>query len=625
MTGRWPGWRATVIAAVAYLLLALLVFANIWSADPSSTSLCGCGDPAYSLWFMGFAAHAVGHGVSPLWTSLMWHPHGVNVLDGATQLGLGIPLSPLTALAGSVASLNVALTLSPALSALAMFLLLRRWVTWQPAAFVGGLLFGFSPFVLMNLSQAHLVVGMLVVPPLIVAALDELVVTQHRRPVPVGLVLAGLVIWQFFVSTEVRLLTALACGTSLLVVGIRAQHRGASPERRRHALTGLATAAGICVVALVGPTWFALSGPAHVTGSYYPSVTLSSVGANLRWLVLPTHPSLALEAFAHRFGGYQGPTVPAEFVGPGVVLVVLVGLVAVRRDLRLWLMAGIGAAALLLSLGSGRLRPWSLFTRLPMVSNVVPVRFLVVVLACLAVMVAIVLDHVVVELRSRWPRRAPIAGMVLALLALSPIAVDLAPALPLTAVPVVVPRWFRTTPALGPHPVVLPIPVAFSAIQSSLAWQVVPRFRFAMAGGDGPGSDLSLAGRHRAAQEALMAVSGAFPTTPLGPTSIPAVARALRDWRVTRVVLPIDRDLPAYDRAVSPAAAAALITGATGRLPARVDGSLVWSVDPARASAPRPLRRLERCTVAGDRRPMAAARCMLSARPPGATTEGGAT
>ena len=68
-------------------------------------------------------------------------------------------MAPVTWLFGPVASLNVALTLGPALSALAMFVLLRRWVTWQPAAFVGGLLYGFSPFILVHLTDAHLMLG----------------------------------------------------------------------------------------------------------------------------------------------------------------------------------------------------------------------------------------------------------------------------------------------------------------------------------------------------------------------------------------------------------------------------------------------------------------------------------
>lgn len=625
MTPRPSTRRSTGLVAGAYLVLALLVLAPIWATHPSATSLCGCGDPAYSLWFMGFAAHAASHGASPLWTALQWHPVGVNVLDGATQLGLGIPLAPVSWAWGSVAALNVALALAPALSALGMYVLACRWVRWRPAAFVAGLLYGFSPFVLMNLAQAHLVVAMLVAPPLVVACLDELVVAQRRRPIRVGLVLGALVVWQFFVSLEVLLMTAVVVVAGLVVVGALALRRGAAPERRRHALVGLATATAVALVALAWPTWFALAGPAHVSGTYYPSAQLAATGARLRWLLVPTAPLEALSALAHRFGGYQGPTVPAEFVGPGIPLVVLGGLVAFRRDRRLWSAVAVGALGLVLALGAGPLRPWGLLEHLPLARNVVPVRFLVVAMGGLAAAVAVVLDRTVAAASARWPGRGPVVGLALAAVALLPIVVDLAPVLPLAGEPVAVPTWFRTPHRLGAHPVVLPIPVAFSAIQSALAWQSVPGFRFAMAGGDGPGSDLALAGRHRAAQAALMAVSGVFPAPALERGSAPAVAAALRDWRVTTVVLPLDGSLPPYDRAAAPAAAAALLTSATGRLPVRTDEALVWQVEPGRAPTALGRGRLDRCTVEGGRDPMGAARCALGLGRRAGLSAGGAT
>ena len=479
---------------------------------------------------------------------------------------------------------------------------------------MAGLLFGFSPFVLMNLAQAHLVVGMLAALPLIVACLDELVVAQRRPPVPVGIVLAGLVVWQFFVSTEVLAMLALACAAGLAVVGIRSARGRPSAPRRRHVLVGLGTAVGICVVVLAWPTWFALAGPDHVSGAYYPSATLSSVGTSLRSLLVPGGPSVALEAFARRVGAYQGPTVPAEFIGPGVFGIVAAGLVVFRRDRRLVLLVVLGIVFLALSLGSGGLRPWGLLAGLPVATNVVPVRFLVVGIGGLAAALGLVIDHAVGRLVPRFGWRGPVVGILLGLVAIGPIAVDLAPALPLTAEPVVVPRWFAAVHRLGPHPVVLPIPVAFSAVQSALAWQVVPGFRFAMAGGDGPGSDPSKAGLHRRAQEALMAVSGTFPATRLDESSVPAGARALVDWRVTRVVLPVDRGLPAYDRATQPGAAAALITAATGQLPSVESEALVWSIDPKDPTGPHHLGRLGRCTVPRGRSPLDAARCALSGR-----------
>jgi hypothetical protein len=110
----------------------------------------------------------------------MGYPHGVNLLADTEEVGIGVALAPLTWNFGPVATLNVALTLSPTLSALAMFVLIRRWISWMPAAFFGGLLYGFSPFVLMSLTNAHLMLGMAFIPPLVVARLDELFVRQRQ-------------------------------------------------------------------------------------------------------------------------------------------------------------------------------------------------------------------------------------------------------------------------------------------------------------------------------------------------------------------------------------------------------------------------------------------------------------
>ena len=164
----WSRRRARLVAGGLYLGLSLALWWNVWTSSPTTTTICGCGDSAFTLWFQTFAAHALAHGSNPFFTTLLWHPHGVNVLDDASQLGLGIPMAPVTWLVGAVASMNLALVASTFLSAGAMYLLLEHWELWRPGAFVGGLLYGFSPMLLTNLAEARLIVTMLVLPPLIV-------------------------------------------------------------------------------------------------------------------------------------------------------------------------------------------------------------------------------------------------------------------------------------------------------------------------------------------------------------------------------------------------------------------------------------------------------------------------
>ncbi len=90
-----------------------------------------------------------------------------------------------------------------------MYILLRRWVSWAPAAFVGGLFYGFCPFILVSLTQGWFNLGTAFIPPLILLCLDELFLRQKRRPVLVGVVLGLLVVLQFFISTEILLIVAI--------------------------------------------------------------------------------------------------------------------------------------------------------------------------------------------------------------------------------------------------------------------------------------------------------------------------------------------------------------------------------------------------------------------------------
>ncbi len=164
--------RALAIAGGLYLVASLIVWWHVLP-HPSTLTTCGCGDAALTLWVIKWPAYALSHGLNPFYSSRLFVPVGINMAPNS--LGLGVAAAPVTWLFGPVASLNVIDILSPPLSALAMYWLLVRWVPWAPAAFVGGLFFGFSPFVLVSLALAHPNFGLLAPIPLIIGCL--------RRPV----------------------------------------------------------------------------------------------------------------------------------------------------------------------------------------------------------------------------------------------------------------------------------------------------------------------------------------------------------------------------------------------------------------------------------------------------------
>ena len=580
------GWRSLTTGALGYLALSVALWWQVWSTHPTAVTTCGCGDTSLFTWFLEWPAYALAHGTNPLYSTHLFHPGGINLLSNTAEVGLGIVLAPVTWAFGPIATLNVALTLSPALSGLAMYVLLRRWVSWAPAAFVGGLLYGFSPFVVVSLTDAHLMLGMAAVPPLLVLCLDELLVRQRWRWWVTGLAVGGLAFVQFFLGTELLVLTLImaAIGALVLVATAAVFRRDALVARWPYALRAGATAAASSVVLLAWPAWFALDGPAHLSGSIWGSTLLSYGGTTFGYFVHPMAASAKVTALTHQVGGYQAPSLSGQYLGIGLVAVLALGLIIWHRDLRLWFLAAVGLVGALFSVGLAfhSWTLWRLLVRAPLMENVVPSRFVLFVYLCGAAMLAIVIDHVWRSLAGRPPRptgRTALgwcAGLVVAAVALVPLVLYFADGLPLTAVPVQLPEWFaNVAPDLPPDQVLLVFPFAFR--QSNMTWQAVDRMHYAMAGGGGPNSLLSRAGAEEAGARYLADISFAGGSQDIVPGEIEAVRRALDGWGVTGVVLPDPKVLPEYDRASAVRSIVVLMTAATGQVPEYRAHAWVWT------------------------------------------------
>ncbi len=582
-----PAWRATTVAGLTYLLMSLGLWWGIWSTHPSTTTTCGCGDAARFLWFFEWPAFALTHGHSVLYSQWLFHPGGINLLNDTSVLALGIALSPVTLVAGPVAAMNVGLTLAPVLSALAMFALLRRWVSWSPAAFVGGLAYGFSPFLITELALNQLNIAFLAIPPLVVMALDELLVRQRRSPWRTGVLLAVLVVVEFFVSTEVLLVLCLFSLVAVaMMVGFTClREAGEVGPRVRHALQASATALVVAAVLLAYPLWFLLRGPAHLAGPIWSNGAIDRYGNTVAsfWT---TGGLGQLRGEMLRFGGYQGPTLPGlGYLGAGVVVVAVVGALVWRHDRRLLLFGGLGLVAAVLSLGPGHgyWVPWQVVEKVPLVGDIVEVRFSVVVTLCVAVMAAVVIDRTRTWLASRRSEVRGLAGDVaagaLAAAMLVPTAVALWPNVPLTARAVVLPRWYAEVGAVLPAGrVVLSYPAPFSGLQSSQAWQAVDRMRYAQAGGGGPEGQAGRAGTARAGFDVLFGASLALGRAPgPSPANLAAIRQALAVWGVTTVVIPDEPAAPPYDQGRSTSYAVGLLTAVMGRRPAYEHAAWVWS------------------------------------------------
>ncbi len=620
--------RATVVSALVYLSLSVLLWWQVWTSHPSTVTTCGCGDAARFLWFFEWPAVALTHGHNLFYSSQLFHPTGINLLNDTSVLALGVVLTPVTLAFGPVAAMNIGLTLAPVLSALAMFWLLRRWVAWTPAAFVGGLAYGFSPFLVTELALNQLNIAFLAIPPLIVLALDELLVRQRRSPYWVGAALGALVVVQFFVSTEVLVIIGLfvVVGIVLMVVAAGFRQPEALRARAGRAVRGALVALAVAVVVLAYPLWFLLRGPAHLTGPIWSNGSLSQYGNTLTsfWHAGGLGPAGATMT---RFGGYQGSALPGlGYLGLGVVVVSVAGLVIWRHDRRLQLFGSVGVVAAALSLGPGHgyVVPWQALAHLPWIGDIVEIRLTVVLSLCAAVMVAVVVDRARAWSLDRQSDRqlalrvAVVAGVMAVVFV--PSLVVLGPNLPLTARAVVVPRWYVQVGAhLSTSQVLLAYPVAFSGLQSSQAYQAVTHLPWSQAGGGGPTGQADRAGRSQPGFQVLVDVSLPLGPAPgADPASLASVRQALAAWGVTTIVVPDQPGLPLYAQGRSPSYAAGFFTAVVGRAPRYVASAWVWSgVGVPAAALPVAPTAFAACTTGPPARaasPLAVPNCILATR-----------
>ena len=602
------GWRSLAGGGIAYLALSIALWWNVWSTHPSTVTTCGCGDTSLFTWFLAWPAHAIAHGMNPLYSADLFHPGGVNLLSNTAEVGLGILLAPVTWAFGPIATLNVALTLSPALSAFTCYLLLRRWVSWSPAAFIAGLLYGFSPFILIGLTDAHLMLGMAALPPVLALCLDEMLVRQRWRWWTTGLVIGLVALAQFSVGTEVLVIMVIAAavGTVLVVCAAALFRRDIVAAKAPYALRAAGAAIVSSGILLAYPAWFALAGPAHLSGDVWgPSGLLAYGGNTFGRFVHPAAAELRITMLTHQFGGYQAPTLSSQYLGVGLLGVLVIGLVVFHRDLKLWLFAGVGVVCTLFSLGLSYhgWTPWRLVAWAPQMNNLIPSRFGLIVYLCSGVMLGLVVDHAYRAVVGRPPAAVGrviggwICGLVVAAVALVPIASYFADGLPLTAVAVNPPEWFRTVaPNLPPNQVLLVFPFAFR--QSNMTWQAVSGFRYAMVGGGGPGSLLARAGSEEAGQRYLTYLSLSTSPQAVTPDEVVAVRSAFDQWGVTMVVVPDPASLPEYQKVFEVRSIVALVTAATGLAPEDRAHAWVWrGLDHAPPAASPTADRLAACTA----------------------------
>jgi hypothetical protein len=393
-----------VIVVACYCVLAMLAY---WPVSPlDSSHLFGgtTGDPVLTTWFLAWTPFAITHGHNLLFSNYLDYPSGVNLATNTLTSVLGLIGSPITLTLGPVATANFLMRLALASSATSMCLVLRSWTRWWPAAFFGGLLYGFGAYMSYQ-GTAHLDLTFVAIPPLLLWCLSELLVVQRRSAVRVGLLLGLLCAAQLLINAEVLADCVVVGVVGVLMLAI--WHRSDVVSRARTAAPGIVIAAASFAVVSGYPLWFLLAGPGHVTGPVVPVWLFSQEHADLLGLIqknFVVHLTLANGAPYLSLGTVMTFIDNQDYLGLPLTAVTLV-FVAIWRRVGIVRLAGVLAlTAFVLSLGphlnvggavTGIPLPGILLTHVPLLDNTIWDRYALLLIFAVSIVFAVGLDRLV--------------------------------------------------------------------------------------------------------------------------------------------------------------------------------------------------------------------------------------
>ncbi|MDA8341163.1 MAG: hypothetical protein M0007_02920 [Actinomycetota bacterium] len=591
----------------AYALASLWAY---WSVDPLAgrrVPTCGCGDIAQHVWFLGWTAHALTHGLNPFFSSAINVPAGVNLASNTSFPLLGALATPLTLIRGPVASYDLLMVLAFLSSATAMYCVLRRWTRWWPAAFAGGLLYGFSPY-MIGQGNGHLNLLFVPIPPLVLAVLDDVLVRGRRSARWNGIALGLLGAAQYLISSEILVDTAL---TALIGVAVLAVGRRSLVAGRIRRVVSTAPWALVPFALFAGfPAWFTFAGPQHVSQPWWPPAQNGAGGSDLLGPIVPTTSQLWNGGHWATLGSALGPRNPVEngiYLGIPLLAVLLVFVVLYRKDGVVRFAAVMAAMTFLVSTGTtlafdgrptGLPAPFGWLYRLPLLDNLLASRLSLFTQLFAALLLAVGLDR-------SWSRlHAPRAGvrrsgagghrrtagrpyvaaagaLAIAVVALAP----LVPRLPYPSTGTGVPSYFTTDSSHGvshiPHgSTVLTYPYPYNPVNYAMLWQAVSSFRFDIIGDyaivpASPGSSrgsLAPPTLDPPTTEILFDDAAArvanSPMPPFAPPTFRSIRALLVRYRVgTVIVAPLG---------AHPATVVRYLTAALGASPVHVGGVAVW-------------------------------------------------
>ena len=563
---------AYALPLFGYLLVGFAFTLRAW-ADPAHTWTGPIGDNFLFMNWLPWIPHALSHGQNPLFESVLNYPRGAN-LAWNTPMPLGAVLAwPVTATAGPVVAYNAMAVCAITLDGFCSYVWLRRH-TGPVAAFAAGLLIAMGPWVPSHITQiSHISIWPI---PLMFLCTERLLAVRGRRALLWGALLGLAGAAQVYFASELLALAVMAIAAALVIAALlRARNWR---EWLPPAATGLVTAAVIIAIAAAPILLYQARGPWPITGPIQPANTYV---ADLQNLVIPTGVTWLWPhtATASLTSSWTGAAEATGYLGVPLILVAVYAAVRWRRE-PLVLAVALGTAVMaVLSLGphlhiggvdTGIKLPAAIFNHLPVLSNLLPVRFSLMADFGLALLLALVLDRTLV----RRPLRARLGSVLGVLGVASSMSVLL-----LATSSVEIPQYFAPGGAASSLPagtvaLVGPYIDDGAATPVSQLWQAESDFHFALIDGlvitsDSQGHATWILDNPIRDVFHMIQVNGATP--PEGPDLRSSLLTELHQRSVTVAIL---GPMPHQD------VAGQFLTWLLGSSPQQTQGVLVWSSIP---------------------------------------------
>jgi hypothetical protein len=457
-------------ALLIYVLIAVALFSSTW-IDPAGRLIGTPKDPKLFVWYLGWLPHELSLGHNPLFSDYLSYPSGVNLMWNTSMIFPAVLLWPFTAAFGPVVAYNLLITAGLALSAWFGFLAARRFIDSEPACFVAGLLYGFSPaLVAQALGHPHVVVALF--PPVALLLGHEILVRRRTNPVVAGAIAGVAAALQLLTGEELLAMTLLVAAIGVAVLALL--HR----DQVRPVLPIAGTAAGVAIVSVALITAIPLSfqffGPQTVSGNVQqPDVYVSDLLA------------FALPSNLIHFTG--NTTENGAYVGLPLLVLFIAGLVIGRKQGWIQWAGWTTLIVALLSLGphlhvNGNVTPvwlpWAAMAQLPLLGSALPARLMVIGWLGVALVVAAVVA-VAIKGSRRW--RVATGATLIAGLAV------IFPSVPYPSVSATVPAYFRPggdVEKVAPGSVMLVTPFSSKESTDAMLWQAAANYRFRMPEGD---------------------------------------------------------------------------------------------------------------------------------------------